>query len=339
MRKFIFFAIISLTVFFVITNFTEVQSISDTIQNGDWRFLLLALIVEFLWLLNIALSYKFIFRSLGLNERIPKLLILSSAANFINVVAPTGGIGGMAVLIDNAKQKGDSSGRTTVAGVLFVLLDYIGFLIVLTLGLIVLFRRNNLGSAELTASAILFIVALIMATLLVIGMNSPRTLSRIFYIATTKLNQVFISLRRKKRVSAINSSRFAYEIANGLKEIRRKPERLIIPAGLALSSKLLLICILLLMFFAFDVSFSVGTIIAGFSIGYLFFVVSPTPAGLGIVEGALTLGLVSLNVPLNQAAAVTLAYRGVTFWVPLLIGVLSFRMVSGSKKIDTAYTY
>jgi uncharacterized protein (TIRG00374 family) len=93
------------------------------------------------------------------------------------------------------------------------------------------------------------------------------------------------------------------------------------------------------MFFAFDVSFSVGTIIAGFSIGYLFFVVSPTPAGLGIVEGALTLGLVSLNVPLNQAAAVTLAYRGVTFWVPLLIGVLSFRMVSGSKKIDTAYTY
>ncbi len=244
----------------------------------------------------------------------------------------------MAVLIDNAKQKGDSSGRTTVAGVLFVLLDYIGFLSVLTLGLIVLFRRNNLNSAELTASAILFIVASIMATLLVIGMNSPRTLSRIFYITATKFNRVIIFLRRKKRVSPINSYRFANEIANGLREIRRRPERLILPAGLALTSKLLLICILLLIFLSFDVSFSIGTIIAGFSIGYLFFVVSPTPSGLGIVEGALTLGLVSLYVPLNQAAAVTLAYRGVTFWVPLIIGLVSFRMVTGGKKIDTAFT-
>jgi len=338
MRKFIFFAVISLTVFFIITRFTEVQSITETIKTGDWRFLIIALILEFLWLFNIALSYKFIFSSLGLKERIPKLVILSSAANFVNVVAPTGGIGGMAVLINNAKQKGDSSGRTTVAGVLFVLLDYIGFLSVLTLGLIVLFRRNNLNSAELTASAILFIVASIMATLLVIGMNSPRTLSRIFYITATKFNRVIIFLRRKKRVSPINSYRFANEIANGLREIRRRPERLILPAGLALTSKLLLICILLLIFLSFDVSFSIGTIIAGFSIGYLFFVVSPTPSGLGIVEGALTLGLVSLYVPLNQAAAVTLAYRGVTFWVPLIIGLVSFRMVTGGKKIDTAFT-
>jgi len=338
MRKFIFFAVISLTVFLIITRFTEVQSITETIKTGDWRFLIIALILEFLWLFNIALSYKFIFSSLGLKERIPKLVILSSAANFVNVVAPTGGIGGMAVLINNAKQKGDSSGRTTVAGVLFVLLDYIGFLSVLTLGLIVLFRRNNLNSAELTASAILFIVASIMATLLVIGMNSPRTLSRIFYITATKFNRVIIFLRRKKRVSPINSYRFANEIANGLREIRRRPERLILPAGLALTSKLLLICILLLIFLSFDVSFSIGTIIAGFSIGYLFFVVSPTPSGLGIVEGALTLGLVSLYVPLNQAAAVTLAYRGVTFWVPLIIGLVSFRMVTGGKKIDTAFT-
>lgn len=338
MRKFIFFAVISLTVFFVITRFTEVQSITETIKTGDWRFLVLALILELLWLFNIALSYKFIFSSLGLKERIPKLVILASAANFINVVAPTGGIGGMAVLIDNAKQKGDSSGRTTVAGVLFVLLDYIGFLIVLTLGLIVLFRRNNLNSAEITASAILFIVASIMATLLVIGMNSPRRLSRIFYTTATKFNGAFIFLRREKRMSPINSYRFANEIANGLREIRRRPERLILPAGLALSSKLLLICILLLIFLSFDVSFSIGTIIAGFSIGYLFFVVSPTPSGLGIVEGALTLGLVSLYVPLNQAAAVTLAYRGVTFWVPLIIGLLSFRMVSRSKKIETSFT-
>jgi hypothetical protein len=56
---------------------------------------------------------------------------------------------------------------------------------------------------------------------------------------------------------------------------------------------------------------------AGSAIAYLFLVISPTPAGIGIVEGIMPLALSSLNVPWSQAIIVTLAYRGVTFWFPL----------------------
>ena len=108
------------------------------------------------------------------------------------------------------------------------------------------------------------------------------------------------------------------------------------PAALALSSKALLISILFLMFLAFKVPFSVGTLIAGFSIGYLFLIVSPTPAGIGVVEGALTLALNSLNVSLGAAAVLTLAYRGITFWVPLLGGMLAFRWLSQTEKVETS---
>jgi uncharacterized protein (TIRG00374 family) len=110
----------------------------------------------------------------------------------------------------------------------------------------------------------------------------------------------------------------------------------LIPAGLALSNKLLLVGILLLMFLSFNVTFSIGTLIAGFSIGYLFFVVSPTPSGIGFVEGALTLALVSLYVPVSKAAAVALAYRGITFWIPLLIGMLAFRFVSRDLSLNSS---
>jgi uncharacterized membrane protein YbhN (UPF0104 family) len=68
----------------------------------------------------------------------------------------------------------------------------------------------------------------------------------------------------------------------------------------------------------------------------MFMIVSPTPAGIGVVEGALTLGLHSLNVSLGNAALVALAYRGITFWIPLLFGMLSLRWLGRAEKIQVS---
>ena len=78
-------------------------------------------------------------------------------------------------------------------------------------------------------------------------------------------------------------------------------------------------------FLAFKVPTTVAVVVAGFSIAYLFVIISPTPAGVGIVEGVMTLALKSLGIPLEAAMVVTLAYRSVTFWFPLLLGMISFR--------------
>jgi hypothetical protein len=82
------------------------------------------------------------------------------------------------------------------------------------------------------------------------------------------------------------------------------------------------------MFIAFDVPLSPGTLFGSFAIAYLFTIVSPTPAGIGVVEGLLTLTLVSMFIPLNQAAAVVLGYRAITFWLRILVGMLAFQAVS-----------
>jgi glycosyltransferase 2 family protein len=87
-------------------------------------------------------------------------------------------------------------------------------------------------------------------------------------------------------------------------------------------------------FLAFKVVVSSGTIVAGYSIGYLFLIVSPTPAGLGVVEGMLTLTLRSMYVPIGAAAVVTLGYRCFTFWLPFLFGLISFRWLERSSRIS-----
>jgi uncharacterized protein (TIRG00374 family) len=87
----------------------------------------------------------------------------------------------------------------------------------------------------------------------------------------------------------------------------------------------LLMLILICAFLSFEVPFSAGTIIAGFSLAYLFLIVSPTPSGIGVVEGLMPIALTSLNVNWSQAVLITLTYRTVTFWVPFGIGAWAFR--------------
>jgi uncharacterized membrane protein YbhN (UPF0104 family)/membrane-associated phospholipid phosphatase len=56
--------------------------------------------------------------------------------------------------------------------------------------------------------------------------------------------------------------------------------------------------------------------------------VSPTPGGLGAVEAALVAGLTALGVAAGAAVAGVLAFRLLTFWLPILPGILVFRRLS-----------
>jgi len=85
--------------------------------------------------------------------------------------------------------------------------------------------------------------------------------------------------------------------------------------------------ILAMTFMAFGVPFSIGTIVAGFASAYLFLIVSPTPYGIGVVETLLPLALTSLSVAWEDSVIITLVYRGITFWLPLFLGGLSFRIL------------
>lgn len=336
MRKFIIALALLLGIVFILTKLAEVQAIIATLKRGEMRFVFLALGVEAVWIVNVAALYQKIYRAMGLQESIKRLVLLASASFFVNVVAPSGvGMGGIAVLISEARRQGYSSGRVILAGVLFVLFDYVGFLCVLTLGLLVLVRRNTLNSPELLASIFLFLVALALALVIWSGMRSADALGRVLCWASRWVNRLLHPFIHREYLSEKRALLFAREASDGLHQMRRRPRYLLAPTLLTLSSKALLTLVLALMFMAFQVPFSAGTLIAGFSIGYLFMVVSPTPAGIGVVEGVLTLALGSLHVPIGAATVVALSYRGITFWVPLLVGMVSFRWLSHGKKIDT----
>lgn len=328
MRKFLFAIVFLLAGLFITLRFAEVQQVWETLTQGDLRFIGLALLLEALWITNIAASYKVIYRAMGIDERYERLILISTAANFVNVVAPSAGMGGMAVFISEAKRGGYSPGRVTAAGILAVLFDYLGFFVLLVTGLFVLFRRNNLSYVEIIASTVLFCIASFLAYLIFIGIRSADLLGKVLARLTHRMNHITRRVVHREYLSEHRARLFAQEMSSALKEIAKRPLYLSQGVLLGLSSKIILVVILALMFMAFKVPFSKGTVIAGFSIGYLFWIVSPTPAGIGFVEGGLALALSTLYVPLGAAAIITLAFRGITFWIPLLIGMIAFRILA-----------
>jgi uncharacterized protein (TIRG00374 family) len=166
-------------------------------------------------------------------------------------------------------------------------------------------------------------------------MRSARSLGSALAFGFRLTNKAVHPFIRRDYLQVEQAHYFAYEASTAIRLLRRSSApQLIRPFLFSFSNKLLMIAILILVFMAFGVPYTAGTIVAGFSLGYLFVVVSPTPAGLGIVEGVLTLSLRSLGVPLEPAAVITLAFRGVTFWEPLFIGGYMFKRVNSTKETN-----
>lgn len=333
MRKFLFLLLVFVAVIFAFLSFSELENIARTLEKSNWIFISIALLVEFIWFFNLATTFAALYKLVGLEESRLRLLLLSTAANFVNVVAPSAGIGGMAVFLDSARQRGQPSGRVTVVGVLYLLYDYVAFMCVLALGLIVMVRRNNLNAGELTATAILLLIAIGVGSLLYLGYKSADRLGRVLAWFSRGINRLVRPFIHRDYIQLENAHFFAKEMAHGVTLLRGKKKQLLWPFLFSLNNKALLLCVLAFTFLALGTPFSVGTLVGGFSIGYLFLIVSPTPSGVGVVESIMPVALKSLRVEWAAAVLITLVYRAVTFWFPLLVGLISLRFLQRKPRL------
>jgi glycosyltransferase 2 family protein len=332
MRKFIVALALLLAVVFIFLRLSELQNIADTLRKSNWVFLSIAIFFECVWLYNLSTTFGALYHLVELREGRLQLFLMATAANFVNVVAPSGGIGGVAVFMDSAKRRNLSTGRVMVVGALYVLYDYAALMCILALGFVVLIRRNTLEASELVAAAILMVLALGMAALFTLGYKSAEQLGRVLAWLSRLVNRLVRPFIHRDYLKEENAHLFAREIAEGILLIRGKRKELIWPFLFSLNNKALLVCVMTFTFLTVGTPFTVGSVVGGVSIAGLFLIVSPTPSGVGIVEGILPFALNMLRVPLAASVLITLIYRAITFWLPLLVGIVTFRIIGNSKK-------
>ena len=327
MKRIIQVIVAVLAVAYVVVSFTEIENIATSLSKGNWPFLLLAFCIEMICLVNNSVTYRAIFRLVGVTENLKQLFLLSTASTFVNIIAPTGGIGGVAFFIASARKRNIPSARVMVIGILYALYEYVSLLGVVALGFIALIRRNDLNAGELTAAGLLFLIAFSFGLLLFLANKSSDLLGRLLEKLSRWGNRMLYRFFHRDLFNPENARNFANELGEGISAIRGSKKNLLIPLLFSLLNKALLITVMACIFLALDTPFSTGTLVGAYSIGQLFYYISPTPGGVGVVEGILPVALNLLRVPFSKALLLTLMYRGVTFWFPFVVGGITMRLL------------
>jgi hypothetical protein len=331
LRKLLYVLILILVIYFMKTHLAELQLVVNILSQGDWRWLLAAVGVQFIWLVNIAAALQSTYHLVGVRERLRHLIPLATAANFVNVVAPSYGLGALAVLISDGNQRGKRAAKVSTGAVLYLVYDYLGFLIVLLPGTIILGYKGVLDAVLITASIFASSVTVITILLTLLGIRSADKLGRAVLWLAGIANRALHPILRREVINQTDAQDFARDFAEGLQHVRRSPSRLLLPFLLALSRKVVMMAILYLVSMAFHTPLEPFTLVAVFSTSYLFTIASVTPSGVGFVEGAMIVYLNALQVPLATSAAISLAYRGITFWLTLVYGLIAIRLVDYSN--------
>jgi undecaprenyl-diphosphatase len=84
---------------------------------------------------------------------------------------------------------------------------------------------------------------------------------------------------------------------------------------------------------AMSVSLSLSAILAIYLGSSAIAAAAPTPGGLGALEAALVAGLTAAGVATGPAVATVLTYRLITYWLPVVPGFISFRLLQRNGTI------
>jgi membrane-associated phospholipid phosphatase/uncharacterized membrane protein YbhN (UPF0104 family) len=84
---------------------------------------------------------------------------------------------------------------------------------------------------------------------------------------------------------------------------------------------------------AMSIGLPVSTIVAIYLGGAAVAAAAPTPGGLGALEAALVAGLTAAGAATGPAVATVLSYRLITYWLPVLPGLVAFRVLRRSGSL------
>jgi len=104
MKKLLLAVILFLAIAFAFTSLAEIEKVAAVMVTGKWQFLTAALILQICWLGIVGATYSSLYRIVGIPDTTRRLWKLASAAQFANVIAPTGGVSAAAVFLSDANR-------------------------------------------------------------------------------------------------------------------------------------------------------------------------------------------------------------------------------------------
>jgi glycosyltransferase 2 family protein len=314
------------------SHFNDLADVVQVLQHGQPGWLVVAVVLQLLWFWNQAVLYRSIYDLLGLPARTARLLPIVLASNFLNFVTPSASLGAVALFLDDARQRGLDPGRVALASVVRLVLNLVWFGMLLSFSLTVLAVRMELEPEYVVASSLLLAAAVLVIGGLVLAALRPDHLAHLLGWVGSLVDRVGDALLHRDLSAEDRARRFGSQFAGAAAALWAGRRRLPRPCLHVMLFDALQLGVLYAVLRAFPgdgAAISLVTLIVVFTLGVLFSVVAVTPQGLGMVEATLLSAFTMVGLPMGRAAVVVLAYRGFSFWAPLLVGLGAVRWVRG----------
>lgn len=290
----------------------------ETMQLGSALPLLAAVAFQFGKYISQSFAFSNSFKTVGETMRPRDTINLVFGMFFMNTVAPSGGVSGVALVVDDASRRGIPAGRATSAAILMQASVDTGFLAIMAVGFAVLAAIGNFSPWWLLAALVDIAIVGIAVLLLVLGKKRPQTLLSILGGIERFANGILSRFKKEPRYWAENLVETFGEASADIAGNPRKAAKVF--AFSVLASACELMCFIMCgRSFGIDL---LPALIGGYIVATLFAMVSITPQGVGFVEAALLVFMTAYGINSAAATAVGIVYRGIVFWMPFVIGAV-----------------
>lgn len=326
-RRWLLVAVIIATVILVILQFEEIVIVLVTLVRGQWQWVLLAILLQIAFYILYAALYQAGFATVDVDSRVAELIPVLFASIFVKTIVPSGGVSSLAVFVDDAARRGQSPIRAAQGALLVLIADLAAITPLILVGLAYLSSQGVLENYQTVASAIFLAIVAALAGILILGRWLPKSLHALISWVQEQVNWLASLVDQRPLLPPDWADQMTRDYIIAANDIVERPRGVARTGALALAGDLINLISLYALTLAYRQPLPFGAVTAVFSMNIVFSVVTIIPNGIGVAEGVTVLVLTTLGVPLPDAVAITIAFRGLNVWLPLGIGFLFLRQV------------
>jgi len=298
------------TVIVVATHLSEGRAFVALARNIAPAWLAFGVVLQLGTYVADARSWQRVLRRVGEQRPLHGFLSLGLAKLFVDQAVPSGGISGSLVVVRGLERRGIPRSTCMAAVVVDLYAYYAAYIVALVVAFAELAARDELGTAMLVTAAVFGTMALC-----VVGFLTALTTSARRFLPSRLLGLRWIAP-------------FVTAVAEADPRLVRRSDLIAVSFGHQLAIFLLDAATVWAMLRGIGISLHPVPVFASFMLASLARSLGVLPGGIGTFEAASVATLRLAGAPLAGALTATLLFRGLSFWIPLVPGMLMARRES-----------
>jgi len=340
--RFVFYFITLAVLVLIYFKYTEIKTIGQLFSTSNYFWLSGIIVLQVFSYYFQALNYKYVLKVKDLEVKTKELYPMSFVVQFLNQALPSAGLSGQVFFIQYLKKYGLTVTQGLSRALLEVMTLYMAFGTFFVASSVLVFQ----GGFDKQVPEIRYIVfGFVLIALIAIGIFiflQKKKRSSLAQWILKKIHKYFEKKKKKNGETTDHSQHIKvifdqFSATFNMDNLKKKPKAFWL--AYFWQNMILLSHVVTFYLIAFAIGHPISFALAFIVFTFVKFLsmIAFVPGGLGVFEGGMILLLVSFGVPAEPAFSMTLLIRAFTFWFPMPIGWILYKMYFHNQELENPY--